>query len=118
MPAQPIVLTAATDLATSTTSQRFGGREHGGGVDVSFFLNHTPSGRSVSDHRHRYGEVFVLLDGEATFRVDGTELTAHGGQVVVVPAGAMHAFANSGDGTLEMISIHAAAEMATEWAEG
>ncbi len=35
-----------------------------------------------------------------------------------MPAGAMHAFANSGDGTLEMISIHAAAEMATEWAEG
>jgi len=64
------------------------------------------------------GEVFILLDGEATFRVDGAEASARGGQVVVAPAGAMHGFRNTGTGTLEMISIHAAAEMVTEWAAG
>ena len=118
MPAEPIVLTAGTDLAAGITAERFGGREHGGGVEISFFLNHTPPGRVVSDHRHPYGEVFILLDGEATFRVDGAEASARGGQVVVAPAGAMHGFRNSGTGTLEMISIHAAAEMVTEWAAG
>ena len=64
--------------------------DHGGGVGISFLLNHTPPGRVVSDHRHPDGEVFILLDGEAPFRVDGAEASAHGGQVVVAPAGAMY----------------------------
>jgi mannose-6-phosphate isomerase-like protein (cupin superfamily) len=69
---RPVVLTAATDLATETTSQRFHGRDHGVGVS---------------------------------------------GQVVVVPAGATHAFRNTGATTLEMVSIHPVAEMVTEWVD-
>jgi mannose-6-phosphate isomerase-like protein (cupin superfamily) len=116
--ASPTVLTAATDLASGSTAERFDGATHGGGVGVSFFLNHTPPGRSVDAHRHPYGEVFVLHDGEATFVIDGVSVIAHGGQVVVVPPGASHAFRNSGARTLEMMSIHAAAEMVTEWLDG
>ena len=115
MTAAPIVLTAVTDLASGTTAQRFDGATHGGGIGVSFFLNHTPPGRGADVHRHPYAEVFVVADGEATFVVDGIAVTAHGGQVVVVPAGATHAFRNSGERTLEMTSIHPAAEMVTEW---
>jgi mannose-6-phosphate isomerase-like protein (cupin superfamily) len=113
----PIVLDVARDLASGTTAERFEGAVHGAGVGVSFFLNHTPPGRSVSPHRHAYGEVFVIADGEAEFVVDGVTATARGGQVVVVPAGAVHGFRNSGDRPLEMTSIHAAAEMATEWVD-
>jgi mannose-6-phosphate isomerase-like protein (cupin superfamily) len=113
--ARPIVLTAATDLGSGPTAERFDGAVHGGGVGVSFFLNHAPPGRSVDAHRHPYGEVFVIHDGEGTFVVDGETVTAHGGQVVVVPPGAVHAFRNSGERTLDMISIHAAAEMVSEW---
>jgi quercetin dioxygenase-like cupin family protein len=109
------LLTAATDLATSTTSHLFLGRDHG--VGVSFFLNHMEPGRTVSPHRHPYPEVFVLQDGEATFTVDGATLVARGGQVVVVPAGATHGFRNTGSSTLEMSSIHPAAEIETEWVE-
>jgi mannose-6-phosphate isomerase-like protein (cupin superfamily) len=112
--ARPIVLTASTDLASGTSAERFDGAAHGG-VEVSFFLNHTPPGRSVGAHRHPYGEVFVLREGEGTFVVDGETVVAQGGQVVVVPPGATHAFRNSGARTLEMTSIHAAAEMVTEW---
>jgi quercetin dioxygenase-like cupin family protein len=112
---EPILLTAAADLATETTSQLFPGSRFG--VDVSFFLNHTAPGRRVRGHRHPYPEVFVVLDGEVTVTVDGTEITARGGQLVVVPAGATHGFANSGADTLEMISIHPVAEMTTEWVE-
>jgi mannose-6-phosphate isomerase-like protein (cupin superfamily) len=110
-----VLLTAHTDLAigTSTTAQRFDGADHD--VDVSFFLNHTPPGRGADAHRHPYAEVFVLHEGEATFTVDGTAALARGGQVVVVPAGATHAFRNTGAGTLEMTSIHPVAEMVTEW---
>jgi quercetin dioxygenase-like cupin family protein len=107
------LLTVVDDLATETTSQLFLGRDHG--VDVSFFLNHTAPGRTVSQHRHPYPEVFVVQDGEVTFTVDGEDVVAHGGQVVVVPAGTSHGFTNSGDRTLEMTSIHPAAEMETEW---
>jgi quercetin dioxygenase-like cupin family protein len=107
------LLTAVDDLATETTSQLFLGRDHG--VDVSFFLNHTAPGRTVSRHRHPYAEVCVVQDGEVTFTVDGEEIVAHGGQVVVVPAGASHGFTNSGELTLQMTSIHPAAEMETEW---
>jgi mannose-6-phosphate isomerase-like protein (cupin superfamily) len=113
----PTLLTVATDLRTSTTAQRFDGHTHGGGVDVSFFLNHTAPGGGASEHRHPYPEVFVLLCGEATFMVGGVQVAAQAGQVLVVPAQATHSFRNSGTGSLEMISIHPAAEMVTEWAD-
>ena len=114
---KPTVLTATADLSTGGTAERFDGATHGGGIAVSFFLNHTPPGRGAGPHRHPYAEVFALHDGEATFVVDGAELRARGGQVVVVPPGATHAFTNTGAGTLEMTSIHPAAEMVTEWIE-
>src|SRR4051812_34359113 len=113
MPA-PIVLTAAVDLATSTTAERFDGSAHGG-VGVSFFLNHTEPGRVVGQHRHPYAEVFIVHDGEATFLVDGVEAVGRGGQVVVVPPGASHGFRNSRATRLEMTSIHPVDEMVTEW---
>jgi mannose-6-phosphate isomerase-like protein (cupin superfamily) len=56
-----------------------------------------------------------LASGTTAQRFDGVGVTAHGGQVVVVPAGATHAFRNSGERTLEMTSIHPAAELVTEW---
>ena len=109
------VLTAATDLSTGGTSEEFLGRKFD--ADVSFFLNHSRPGAVVSAHRHEYPEVFVVLDGEVTFTVDGESLPASGGQVVVVPAGATHGFTNPGPRTLEMVSIHPVAEMKTEWIE-
>lgn len=117
MSGSPIILSATPDLGTSTTSQRFDGAAHGGGIDVSFFLNHTPPGSHAAVHRHPYAEVFAIHDGEVTFSVDGADAPAHGGQVVVVPPGAWHGFHNTGARTLEMTSIHPVAEMVTAWKE-
>jgi quercetin dioxygenase-like cupin family protein len=117
MTTAPTVLTAASDLAAGTTAERFDGAVHGGGIPISFFLTHTPPGGGAEPHRHPYGEVFVLADGEARFDVEGASVVARGGQVVVVPAGAVHGFTNTGDRPLEMTSIHPAAEMVTEWIE-
>jgi quercetin dioxygenase-like cupin family protein len=116
MTSPPIVLTAA-DLGAGATAQRFDGHAHGTGADVSFFLNHTPPGRGASLHRHPYPEVFAVHDGEVTITVDGAEVVARGGQVAIVPAGATHGFTNTGEGTLEMVSIHPVAEMVTEWVD-
>src|SRR5690349_15919787 len=100
MTTEPIVLTATTDLASGTIAERFDGATHGHGIAVSFFLNHTPPGRGAGPHTHPYAEVFSIHSGEATFVVDGAEIAAIGGQVVVVPPGAAHAFTNSGEQTL------------------
>ena len=113
MPVQPIVLTAATDLATETTSELFTGGEYD--VNVSFFINPTRPDAEVAPHRHPYGEVFVIRAGEVTFTVDGESLTAGTGQVVVVPAGATHGFRTAGQEVVEMLSIHPVAQMQTEW---
>src|SRR3954462_11085630 len=117
MTPRPIVLTAAADLAAGTAAERFDGAVHGDGVAISFFLNHTPPGRGARPHSHPYGEVFVLADGEARFEVDGASVVARGGQVVVVPARAVHGVTSTGDRPFETTSIHAAAEMVTEWIE-
>jgi quercetin dioxygenase-like cupin family protein len=100
-------------MSPASTAQTFNGHEHD--VDVSFFVNHAAPGKVVSAHRHPYPEVFVVQDGEATFTVDGEDVDARGGQIVVVPAGAVHGFRVTGDRTLEMVSIHPVAEMETEW---
>lgn len=115
MSAQPTLLTAATDLATETSSELFRGADHG--IQVSFFINHTRPGAEVGPHRHPYPEVFVLRAGQLVFTVDGNELTAAAGQVVVVPAGATHGFRNATGEVVEMLSIHPVAEMQTEWLE-
>src|SRR3954451_6616357 len=96
MTTRAIVLTAASDLAAGTTAERFDGAVHGDDVAISFSLTHTPPGRGAQPHRHPYGEVFVLADGEARFDVDGASVVARGGQVVVVTAGAVDTLTHSG----------------------
>jgi quercetin dioxygenase-like cupin family protein len=95
---------------------RFHGVEHGG-VGVSFFVNRTLPGRRVSLHTHPYPEVFLLEEGDVTFRVGDEVVVSHGGEVVVVPAGTPHGFENTGTEPLKMTSIHPVAEMVTEWVE-
>jgi quercetin dioxygenase-like cupin family protein len=110
---KPIVLTAADELALGPAAERFIGADYD--TSVSFFINHTPPGHVTGPHRHPYAEVFVVHTGELTFTVSGEDVAARGGQVVVVPAGEVHGFRNAGPETVEMVSIHPAAEMETEW---
>ena len=44
-------------------------------------------------------------------------IEAVAGQIVVVPAGAMHKFVNPGPDTLKMMDIHEAGAFDTEWLE-
>jgi quercetin dioxygenase-like cupin family protein len=115
VPTEPIVLDAPADLATGGSAELFSGADHE--VDVSFFLNHAAPGSGAEAHRHPYAEVFVVLAGDVAFTVDGRDHAARGGHVVVVPAGAADGFRNTGEGTLEMVSIHPVAAMETEWLE-
>jgi quercetin dioxygenase-like cupin family protein len=66
-------------------------------------------------HRHPYEEVFVVIDGEATFTLGDEQRVVHGGEIVVAPPGLPHAFVNSGSGRLRSVDIHASPEFVTEW---
>ena len=57
-------------------------------------------------HTHPYEEVFVTLEGEATFTVGEETIEVSAGQIVVAPAGVPHKFVNSGSGSLRQVDIH------------
>jgi quercetin dioxygenase-like cupin family protein len=105
----------ARDLPGSDRARRFEGVDHG--ADVSFFVIDGPPGHVVELHRHPYQEVFVVHAGRVRFTAGDATLDAVAGDVVVVPAGAPHGFANTGQERLRMTGIHVAAAMQTEWLE-
>jgi quercetin dioxygenase-like cupin family protein len=91
-------------LRLSRRASRFEGRDHGS--SISFFLVEYRRGDAVGLHRHPYDETFVVQAGEGVFSVDGEEIPASAGQVVVVPAGAAHGFRGAGDDVLRVLSVH------------
>jgi len=102
-----------SDLPGRDASRQFEGGERGG-VPISFYEERTEPGRGPGPHRHPYGEVFVLHEGEVEFEVEGEKISASPGSVVVVPPDTVHGFTNVGDGPIHMTCIHAAAEMQQE----
>ena len=93
------------DLPYGKIAHRFEGYLYGG-VDVSFFLVDSPPGGGAVLHTHPYEEVFVTLEGEATFTVGDDTIEVSAGQIVVAPAGVPHKFVNSGSGPLRQVDIH------------
>jgi mannose-6-phosphate isomerase-like protein (cupin superfamily) len=92
------------------------GQPHGSGISIIF--NYTEAaGRGPRLHRHPYPETFIVRAGRALFTVGESEVEAHAGQILVVPAGTPHAFRNLGPGPLESINIHENATFVTEWLE-
>ena len=92
-------------LARGKTARWFEGHRYGD-VDVSFFMVDSPPGGGPVLHKHPYEEVFVTLEGEATFTVGDATIEASAGQIVVAPAGVPHKFVNSGSGPLRQVDIH------------
>jgi quercetin dioxygenase-like cupin family protein len=84
-------------------SPRFEGHAHG--ASVSFFVIDAREGDGPGLHTHPYEETFVILEGSATFTVDGQALEAGAGTVVVVPAGAVHRF-TVGRAGMRSVNIH------------
>ena len=106
------------ELADITQSRRaalFVGADHG--ARASFFVTTYARGDRVELHRHPYEEIFIVEAGRAVFTVDGEQVHAHAGQIVVVPAGAAHCFENREEEVLRQVSIHPAPELETEWLE-
>jgi quercetin dioxygenase-like cupin family protein len=77
----------------------------GYGSSVSFYVVNGKEGDGPGPHTHPYDETFVVLDGGATFTVDGLEVEASAGTVIVVPAGGVHAF-TIGPAGMRSVNIH------------
>ena len=88
---------------SSGRSRRFLGERHGS--SVSFFIVDGGEGDGPGPHTHPYDETFIVLEGGATFTVDGQDVEAAAGTVVVVPAGAVHAF-TIGPAGMRSVNIH------------
>lgn len=103
------------DLPGSERARKFEGKEHGS--TASFFVSRHAPGEGPDLHRHPYEETFIMLEGTATFRMDGETIEAQAGEILIVPAGAAHGFVNSGDERLLQVSIHPADHMTQEQVE-
>jgi mannose-6-phosphate isomerase-like protein (cupin superfamily) len=90
---------------------------HNHNAAVSVIVVDAPPGGGPKLHRHPYEEVFVIQDGTVTFTAGDETIEASGGQVVVVPGGVPHKFANTGEGRLRQVDIHASDRFITEWLE-
>jgi mannose-6-phosphate isomerase-like protein (cupin superfamily) len=90
------------------------GADHGGAGVCVIFVDQPPGG-GPAQHRHPYEEVFITLEGEATFLVNGEEIVAGPNEVVIVPPDTPHGFTNSGQDRLRQINIHVSSMFSTEW---
>ena len=103
------------ELPQRNNSLEFEGADHDD-VGVSFFWVDAGPGRGPSLHTHEYPEVFIMLEGEATFRGPDGEVKVSAGDVVVVPPGEPHGFKASRDGSRQ-VNIHASPRFVTQWLE-
>jgi mannose-6-phosphate isomerase-like protein (cupin superfamily) len=104
------------ELERDGNTYEFQGYLHGD-TRLSFLWVDLPPGGGPRLHQHPYEEVFVILEGRATYTVGSTMLEATAGQIIVAPANTAHKFINSGGGPLRQIDIHASERFITEWLE-
>jgi quercetin dioxygenase-like cupin family protein len=72
-----------------------------GGELLEVELTLTPDGHVPGAHVHpEQEERFEVLEGRMSFRMGLRKITAQAGDVVVVPAGKVHRFANAGEGVV------------------
>jgi quercetin dioxygenase-like cupin family protein len=85
------------------------------GANISVIVVDAAPGEGPRLHRHPYAEVFVVIEGEATFTLGDETRVVRAGEVAVAPAGVPHGFLNSGEGRLRQVDIHENPEFDTEW---
>ncbi len=86
-------------------------------TEVSFVWVDMPPGGMVRLHKHPYKELFIIQQGVAIFKIGSTTLTAHTGQIVIIPAETPHKFMNASHSRLRQIDIHVSKQFITHWLE-
>lgn len=94
----------------------FDGSKHGD-VSCSAFIVDIQPDVGPKRHTHPYEEIFVIVEGTVRLEAGGELIDATPDEICVVPAGVPHKFTNIGPGRARLVNIHAAAEVATAFAE-
>lgn len=91
----------------------FEGEPHGAGV--SFFRGDLEPGKGPRLHKHPYPETCIIQSGQAAMTIDGQEVVAGPGDIVVIGPETTHRFTAIGDERLVAVCIHAADRFVIEW---
>ena len=97
--------TRQLDLPLRGSSYNFVGAENGD-VNVSVFLFRGAPGAGPGPHRHPYDEIQFIQEGRGHWVVDGKEFEAGAGDILVIKAGEVHSFKNTGDTPLVQLDVH------------
>jgi quercetin dioxygenase-like cupin family protein len=99
-----------------------------GAAQLCIFEQWVAPGAGAPSHSHPVEEVLTVLEGEAEMWIDEQRKIMSAGQSLIVPAGRMHGFLNSGNATLHIHAVLAspifeatpegAAEMVRRWVAG
>jgi mannose-6-phosphate isomerase-like protein (cupin superfamily) len=91
----------------------FEGKPYGSGVSL-FLIDYHQPGEGPVVHRHPYPETWIVRNGNARFTVDGEDVEAGSGDIVVVHAETPHKFKNMGPDRLDVICIHSSPQFIQE----
>jgi quercetin dioxygenase-like cupin family protein len=82
-------------------------RVHGSQVNGQYSMmeNVAEPGTATPMHFHAEDEIFHVLEGTVAFSIDGDVFNASVGSVVVIPAGAHHAWRNRSNAPIRMFTF-------------
>ena len=76
-----------------------------GAAQLCIFEQWVAPGVGAPTHRHPVEEVLTVHEGEADMWIDEQHVTLAAGQSLIVPAGRLHGFRNSGTMTLHIHAV-------------
>ena len=76
-----------------------------GAMQLCLFEQWVAPGNGAPTHSHPVEEVLTVCEGEAEMWLDQERATVRAGQSLIVPAGRLHGFRNSGTVTLHIHAV-------------
>jgi len=76
-----------------------------GAAQLCIFEQQVVPGAGAPTHSHSVEEVLTVRDGEADMWIGEAHITVSAGQSLLIPAGKLHGFRNSGTGTLHVHAV-------------
>ena len=76
-----------------------------GAAQLCIFEQQVATGTGAPTHSHPVEEVLSVRDGEADMWIGEAHVTVSAGQSLLIPAGKLHGFRNSGEGILHIHAV-------------
>ena len=64
-----------------------------------------PPGEALHEHRHRQAEIYLILQGTGSVRIDGKTRPVRAGSAVFIPGNAVHSCENTGASDLRFAYV-------------